>query len=239
MEKTKHIVSFSGGKDSTAMLLMMIEKGLRIDEVLFCDTGMEFPSMYYHIEKVQKRLKRKITILRPERPFEYYLAHHLKTMGKYKGERGYGWPGHIYRWCTNLMKTKPSRQYLKDKKHILYLGIASDEKHRLERKENQKKHYRFPLVDWKVTEAQALKYCYDKGFDWHALYKKFPRVSCWCCPLQSQKSLKILYTEYPTLWDELKRLDSLSYREFSTKFSIPDLEKKFILTKGIKNGYRD
>lgn len=50
----EHIVSFSGGKDSTAMLLMMLEKNMLIDEIIFCDTGKEFPQMYEHIEKVQK-----------------------------------------------------------------------------------------------------------------------------------------------------------------------------------------
>ena len=43
--KMKHIVHFSGGKDSTAMLLMMIAKGIHIDDIIFCDTGMEFPEM--------------------------------------------------------------------------------------------------------------------------------------------------------------------------------------------------
>lgn len=41
-----HIVSFSGGKDSTAMLLHMMELGMQIDIVLYCDTWMEFPAMY-------------------------------------------------------------------------------------------------------------------------------------------------------------------------------------------------
>ncbi len=50
----EHIVQFSGGKDSTAMLLMMLEKDMPIDEIIFCDTGKEFPQMYEHIEKVQK-----------------------------------------------------------------------------------------------------------------------------------------------------------------------------------------
>lgn len=31
-----NIVSLSGGKDSTAMLLMMVEKGIKIDKILFC-----------------------------------------------------------------------------------------------------------------------------------------------------------------------------------------------------------
>lgn len=48
------VLSFSGGKDSTCLLLMMLEKGMNIDYVLFCDTGMEFPEMYEHIKKVDK-----------------------------------------------------------------------------------------------------------------------------------------------------------------------------------------
>ncbi|HHV43019.1 MAG TPA: phosphoadenosine phosphosulfate reductase family protein, partial [Clostridiaceae bacterium] len=54
MGKLQHIVSFSGGKDSTAMLLRMIEEEWKIDEIVFCDTGMEFPAMYRHIGKVEK-----------------------------------------------------------------------------------------------------------------------------------------------------------------------------------------
>jgi 3'-phosphoadenosine 5'-phosphosulfate sulfotransferase (PAPS reductase)/FAD synthetase len=46
----KHIVSFSGGKDSTAMLLKMIENKMKIDEIIFCDTTVEFDEMYEHIK---------------------------------------------------------------------------------------------------------------------------------------------------------------------------------------------
>ena len=41
-----HAVSLSGGKDSTAMLLLMVERGLPIHAVLTADTGMEFPERY-------------------------------------------------------------------------------------------------------------------------------------------------------------------------------------------------
>jgi len=59
----KHIVSFSGGKDSTAMLLMMIEKGMQIDEIVFCDTTKEFPQLYKHIENVKQYINMQCTIL--------------------------------------------------------------------------------------------------------------------------------------------------------------------------------
>jgi len=43
-----NIVSFSGGKDSTAMLLRMIELDMSIDKIIFVDTGLEFPELYIY-----------------------------------------------------------------------------------------------------------------------------------------------------------------------------------------------
>lgn len=53
-EKIFHAVSLSGGKDSTAMLLLIIERGMPIDMVLTADTGMEFPEMYEHLAKLDE-----------------------------------------------------------------------------------------------------------------------------------------------------------------------------------------
>lgn len=100
----KHIVSFSGGKDSTAMLLKMIEKNMRIDEIIFCDTGKEFPQMYEHIKKVEQYIKKPIIKLKAEKSFDYYMFEHIKTRGKNKGQAGYGWASGRCRWCTTLLK---------------------------------------------------------------------------------------------------------------------------------------
>ena len=66
--KQFHAVSLSGGKDSTAMLLLMIERDMPIDMVLSADTGMEFPEMYEHLAKLDEHLFRErgihITTLR-------------------------------------------------------------------------------------------------------------------------------------------------------------------------------
>ena len=73
----KHIVSFSGGKDSTAMLLRMLEENMQVDEIIYCDTYKEFPQMYKHIEKIKKYIKEKynkeITTLKAEKDFDYYM----------------------------------------------------------------------------------------------------------------------------------------------------------------------
>ena len=55
-ENFYHAVSLSGGKDSSALLLLMIEKGMPIDAVISADTGMEFPEMYNHLAKLDDLL---------------------------------------------------------------------------------------------------------------------------------------------------------------------------------------
>ena len=72
----RHIVSLSGGKDSTAMLLRMIEEQYPIDEILFCDTGMEFPDLYAHLNLVEQKTGYKITRLKSPLGFDYYFSEH-------------------------------------------------------------------------------------------------------------------------------------------------------------------
>jgi len=55
-----HAVSLSGGKDSSAMLILMIERGMPIDLVLSADTGMEFPEMYLLQTKNNPRCRQRL-----------------------------------------------------------------------------------------------------------------------------------------------------------------------------------
>lgn len=71
-----HVVSFSGGKDSTAMVCGMKDRGMKIDIILYCDTGLEFPAMYEHINRVEQYVGIPITHLKAEKPFEYWFLEH-------------------------------------------------------------------------------------------------------------------------------------------------------------------
>lgn len=129
-----HVVSFSGGKDSTAMLCGMKDRGMKIDMILFCDTGLEFPAMYEHVKKVEKYVGIPITMLRAEKPFEYwFLEYEVERKNpKYEGLKGYSWGSPRNRWCTKELKTNVINRYLKDlnKQYniIHYVGIAADER---------------------------------------------------------------------------------------------------------------
>ena len=142
-DKLYHAVSLSGGKDSTAMLLMMLERGMPIDTVLYADTGMEFPEMNDHLSKVDALLYQErgihITVLRHPQSFEYLMFDEPKTRASALERRkklgvppyGNGWPGIRVRWCTGQLKTHlitKEVNRLKGEYHALhYVGIAADE----------------------------------------------------------------------------------------------------------------
>lgn len=124
-----------------------------------------------------------------------------------------------------------TRNYLKEKyaheEYKLFIGIAADEPLRHYRE--LPKNVEHPLFDWNITEADALRYCQSKGFDFGGLYERFRRLGCWCCPLQRLDSLRTLRRYYPELWQELLRLDAKAPYTFLKRYSAADLEEKFAL----------
>jgi len=219
-----NIVSFSGGKDSTAMLLMMLEKGMDVDRIICVDTTKEFPAMYQHIKKVQTMCPVKIEIVKID--FDYWFGEHIKTKGKSIGKIGYGFPDFRNRWCTSLKReaVKKIQKTIKGDS-VQFHGIAVDEKKRSEKNNNM--NIKYPLVEWGITERQALEYCYSKGLDWDGLYEKFTRVSCWCCPMSRIGELRVLYNDFPTLWKDLEEMDTKSFRRFRSDYSVYDLSERF------------
>lgn len=203
MIKKKHIVSFSGGKDSSAMLHRMIELGMPIDEVLFCDTSKEFPQLYKYVRRTKKYVESlgiKFTTLQPHngKAWDDWFFGNV-TKGKMVGKPR-GWPlmfFHCY-WSREA-KFKPLNKECDG--HYRYIGFAADETKRV--KAGRKKWgYEFPLDDWGWKEADALVYLEKIG--WAEQYHRdFNRTGCFLCPKQGMKSLETLCRKYPDQWKEL------------------------------------
>ena len=237
-------ISLSGGRDSTFMLLRMIEKDMPIDAVLFADTGMEFHELYEHLQKLDEHLFRErgihITTLRHPKGFEYMMFDEPKQKNSSLQRRerlgvppyGNGWPGVRVRWCTGQLKTHLLTKEVnrlkgeKDAEH--FVGIAADEAWRC-------KGERYPLVEWGITEAEALQGCYDRGFDFGGLYRIYHRCSCWCCPFQRISELRNLRKHHPELWKRLLEMDERARAQFGdtplgrfkTNCTVLDLEHRF------------
>jgi len=211
-----NIVALSGGQDSTFMLLAMIKKKMLIDKIVFCDTGLEFDEMYDYIKKIEKFINRSVTIIRGDTFDKWFYG--KWTSGKHKGIVR-GWPKSCgTSWCTRELKTNPMNKL----KGIVYLGIASDERHRMQK--NQK--YRYPLIEWNVTEKMCRNHLEKIGL-LNPLYKKFNRTGCFLCPKQPESSLEIIFNEYPDKWKIMKEYDNASPVSFKPNKSLLDLENKF------------
>jgi len=231
--KSNYIPSLSGGKDSTAMVHMMIDHGIPIHSIVFFDTGWEFPEMYDHINLVEKKTGIKVWRLQSRLPFEYWMFHRpiVARKGPMKGKVhriGNGWPSAYRRWCTRE-KAGTIEYYQKPIINaVSCIGYAADEEGRI--KDNSKTPKRYPLVEWGITEAEALQYCYYLGYHWNGLYKHFRRVSCYCCPLQRIGDLRILRKEYPELWAKMLDMDQARpehNRGFMKYKTVLDFERRF------------
>ena len=234
MKPEKYVLSLSGGKDSTAMLLRLLEEKRPVNLILFCDTGLEFPQMYEHLDRLEAYIGRPIIRLKAAHDFEYYFYEYTPkrknpALSQY---RGMSWPGPRGRWCTGILKTRVIDAYLKELREnytlIEYVGIAADETKRIKDK-------KYPLVEWGMTEQDCLSYCYERGFDWGGLYQIYNRCSCWCCPLQRIGELKKLRTHHPELWARLREMDRRAIEQFghnplgqfTKNWTVEQLERRF------------
>jgi DNA sulfur modification protein DndC len=109
----KWIITYSGGKDSTALVVLSLYmKTLHPDidlNITYSDTMMEIPQMSYvaysFLKAIEERYPAQVKIVYPEIEDTYWV----RMIG-----RGYPPPGPRFRWCTPKMKIKPSRKLHED-----------------------------------------------------------------------------------------------------------------------------
>ena len=230
----KRIASVSGGKDSTAMLILLYEQGVSLDYIVFMNTGIEFPQTVRFVrEKLSPWCKehfgKEVTFIYPKRPFGYYF----KKYGVPYYPRG--------RWCCRVLK-KDTFYYwvmssVEDKDIALYVGYSADEKRRFEKALKETNKYWSkrrknitlvaPLIDLGITESKALEIC-KKHDLLNPLYKHFNRTGCWLCPFQSIDSWRVLHDYYPHLWKAAVKIESLSIK-LGKKTFRPEGSLPFIL----------
>lgn len=109
------VVMYSGGKDSTATLVLALEwlkeQGypVRSLDVVYADTGVEIPTLHHKAKKFLRSLKGmhpkvRIHEVRPELEKSFWVL----VVGK-----GYPPPHQRFRWCTEKMKIQPANEVIR------------------------------------------------------------------------------------------------------------------------------
>ena len=234
----KHIASCSFGKDSIATVLLAIEHGEPLDEVVYCevmfDDGIsgEIPE---HIDFIHEKAIHafaqegiKTVVLRSD---WNYVKHFTSIIarGPRKGKiRGFPLCG----FCTICRDCKlpPIRRYVKDLPAgtVQYIGIAKDEQERLLRLNSDKVSL---LYKYGLTEQDARDLCKRHGL-LSSMYEFTDRGGCWFCPNAKEKELRHLYDHHKDLWARMMELQALPNKcteLFNRTQRFSDIDRDFRL----------
>lgn len=202
----KHIVCFSGGKDSTALVLWAKEN-LPEFTTVFCDTEWESSITYAYIEEInQTVLGGSLIRLKSEK----YPGGFVQLCCDRKMV-----PGVKTRFCTQELKVFPLHKYFEslDDEVTSYQGIRADESaSRAEMEETQWVNdaggywIKRPLLRWNA--AQCFEMMHKHGVKPNPLYLMgSSRVGCFPCIMTGLGELKRLLQFHPEIKSRLIELE--------------------------------
>jgi DNA sulfur modification protein DndC len=113
------VVAYSGGKDSSAVLKLVINALLRKPElaervtVIYCDTKVENPILDGFVKRTLRALKAELGLLGLEVRIKILSpALHQRYFVRVVG-RGYPPPTSFFRWCTKDLRIRPVQTFIR------------------------------------------------------------------------------------------------------------------------------
>ena len=239
----KYIASWSGGKDSTASIILAHEHNEPLDLIIFSEVMFdenisgELPE---HIDFI----KNKAIPVFESQGYETKIFHSNKTytdcfyqvqkrsrVPERIGKRwGFPMPGKCM--INSQCKIQPIKKFWKEIKEPFtqYIGIAIDEPKRMNRIVKAGNNLSL-LEKYGYTEQMAFDLCKEYGL-LSPIYEFAPRNGCWFCPNTRSTQLKHLRTYHRDLWQKLLELENEpdligNMWNTLTKTRIHDWEERF------------
>ncbi len=191
------ILSFGGGVNSTALAILLVNRGWR-GHIVMADTGAEHLETYCYMRMFEaewlKPRRLEITMLKG---LPWQRVHGGETLIEHCERRALI-PMSAVRWCTVDWKIDPLARYAQ---HIgaerMLIGIAADEAHR-------QKDRICPLVDEGITRKGCIEIIKAEGLD-------VPQKSgCYICPFMRTSQWRGLWERHPDLYERAAKLEELS-----------------------------
>lgn len=213
----KEIHCWSGGKDSTASIILSHIMGRKPGTIIFSEVMFdknisgELPEQVEFINKAIPIFKSwgfEAEVLHAKETYLdlFYKVNQGKKLPERKGKY-YGFPMAGKCIINDRCKMKPIRDYLKSIQgdFVEYVGIAIDEPKRLERLDTKKKSSL--LAQCGYTEQMAYDLC--KQFDLLSpVYQFSKRGGCWFCPNARDCELRHTRNNHLNLWNKLLALEN-------------------------------
>jgi len=225
-------VSFSGGRSSAMMAKIMLDNYDR-DELIFmfANTGKEMPETLDFVNECDVRWGLNMVWIEycPENKFKVVS---YETAAR-KGEpfealikKKKYLPNKVTRFCTSDLKVIPMQRYLKSigiESYYSAIGIRYDEQRRYRSLKQAKQDiftYLFPLVSFKATQADVLKFWGGQGFD---LKINSAHSNCDFCMMKGMAKKVAqakLMPERVEWWIDMEQLIG---SRFNTEYTMRDL----------------
>jgi hypothetical protein len=203
----RHILSLSGGKDSTALALYMKDRVPNL-EYVFCDTEKELKETYEYLDKIEVHIGRPITRIKPDVSFDDLLKQRRNFL-----------PSPQIRWCTEYLKIKPFERYIGDNPVVMYVGIRADELHRkgyISTKPNIEA--RFPFIEDGLKLPDIMRILEDSHLGLPDYYRWRSRSGCFFCFYQQRREWVGLLETHPDLFRkaaEYERVDPMTGERYT------------------------
>lgn len=206
-------LSLGAGVQST-VLALMAERGEydlpKPDVAVFADTGWEPPSVYEHLDWLEKQLSFEIVRVSAGNIKDNILEGTSPDGNNYLGIPAFvvdaeGNRSVAARQCTTKYKVRPINRYLRERlgftpgrrapKHVhveIWMGISADEVLRQKASRNEWATNRYPLIELGFSRAQLLNW-FTENYPGRYL----PRSSCIGCPYRTDGEWKWLQIHEP------------------------------------------
>ena len=206
----KKYLSFGGGVNSVAMMLMLLDQGDEF-EAIFVDHETDWPETYEYLDMFQswlsKQFYNRITVLKPnvgtiekKRFKSLYDYHYFKSLT----------PSIQFRACTDKFKIQPILKYV-TKPCFMLIGIDAGEIKRAKISSNKGVENRYPLIEYEI-DRQGCKDIITA----HNL--PIPMKSgCYICPFQKKSQWIELRKIHPDLFCKADQIEKRSNERRGTK----------------------
>jgi|TARA_R100001480_G_scaffold153479_1_gene156647 hypothetical protein len=204
MAEDFRLVSYGGGTNSTAMLVECVNRGIKVDVVLFADTGGEKPHTYNYIKTFSKWLVEngmpKITIVKYFNKYKELLTLERDCLNRNSlPSLAYG-----FKSCSQKFKLAPQDKYMNNYqpakdcwesggKITKFIGFDAGESHRVKDYSDKKYTVEYPLVDWDMGREECIESIEKAGLCQPG------KSACFFCPASKPTEIKQLKATYPSL----------------------------------------
>jgi 3'-phosphoadenosine 5'-phosphosulfate sulfotransferase (PAPS reductase)/FAD synthetase len=212
----RHILSLSGGKDSTALAIFMRDKVPEM-EYVFCDTLKEMDETYEYLNRVEAYLGKPIIRLNAKAGFDHW----------FKILEGY-LPSVQQRWCTLMLKLKPFEEFIGEQEVISYIGLRADERYRgvvthkpngvLTHKPNVTTVY--PFIEYGIDYRGVIKILEESGISMPP-YLAWGRThsGCYFCFFQKPIEWVRLLERHPEKFEQAMKYETLTDEQKGRTFT--------------------